>query len=108
MGTSELLRSEVHDLMGNWKTAAENMRGNSCGCYGSIFVTDLGDVGNVRDIRDVRYVPDVGDVDLANISLAAVIPREERLSGPKRKPSGQFTSADTDANREIRPADECN
>ena len=57
-------------------------------------------VVNISDI-------DIGDIHVARIGRAAVIPGHVGLTDAERKPGRHTSATDTDANRNIRTADEC-
>ena len=60
--------------------------------YRAIAIVDVVDVSHV-DVGDID-VAHVRDIDLLQIDIAVVIPREERFTRPERKPCGDSPKAE--------------
>ena len=65
---------------------------------GSVSIVNVVDIRDVDDVRDIRNISYVGDVDLSDISLAAVVPRKKWLTRPQWEPccKADWTTTDGD------------
>jgi len=73
-----------------------------------VVVIVVGDVGHVGDAID-RHAVDVGHIDAAEVSRAAVIPREVRFAGTKWEPGRHaYPTADSYPDGKSRAADKAN